>query len=258
MDYKSDYILHTEFEIINKFLRKKYNRSLLENKHLIEFTESCILLLLSLKFWEKKLEETYKDKADTIKYIQEMISDLLNIMILTPLEMKIPALFLIRRLQELSLKYIYFFDHQIECIKKEEDENYKTIKNLQEIKEYIKNYPFSNKYNIDKSKLENLITNIIKNWDNSYKEMSNYVHASNTSYFDKVNYLNDFKFEDKDIIFINNHIKNISSVVNSLFIIFHFKDYVRFADYPEKCMIRSSIESELNYKKKIIDIFKEI
>lgn len=258
MNYTCDYILLKEFKSIHNFIKNKYNISLLEDKKLIEFMNNCILLLLSLKIWKEHLEHKYPDKEETLKYFQEMISNILDVMVLVPLEMKIPSLFLIRRIQELSLKYIYFFDHQVECVKKEEDLKYKNIKNLQEIKEYIKNYPYSKKYNIDQSKLSKLIYSMLSVWDKSYEEMSNFVHASNTSYLDNFNYLNEFKFENKDMEFINNNLINISSVINTLFIIFHFKEYVQFKEYPEKSVIRSSISQSLNYKRKIIEIFKEI
>jgi len=52
-------------------------------------------------------------------------------------------------------------------------------------------------------------------------------------------------------------IVRITGIFNSLYIIFYFSKYISFNN-QEKSMIRKAINSKYGYKKKIIELFREI
>lgn len=62
----------------------------------------------------------------------------------------------------------------------------------------------------------------------------------------------------KDINFLTKQVSMLSSTVNVLLIIFYFKEYVYFDEHTEKSLIRNAISNELEYKRKIVEILKEI
>ena len=84
------------------------------------------------------------------------------------------------------------------------------------------------------------------------------MHGTNTQYFQGVENLNSFRFEKRDVNFLCKQIKKLTSIGNSLFIIFYFEEYVAFDENTEKSLIRKSIENEFNYKKRIVEILNEI
>lgn len=258
MNYTFDHILNKEFKSVYKFLKEKYNISILQESIIADFINDNIIFLLSLKIWQKNLKNLYLEKNNYILYFQEMVSNILHTMILVPLEMNIPTLFTIRRTQELLLKFLYYYEHPIEFYKKEIDHKSKNIKNINELKDYIQTYPFSKKYKINDFEIKSFLISIMDDWNKQYQDLSNFVHASNSKYFQSVNYLNDFKIKKDDIKFIHEHLKRLSSISNTLFILFYFKNYINFEEYNEKSIIRSAIDNKLNYKIKIIDILKEI
>ncbi len=252
-----DYQIESEFNAVESFLRKKYGVNIKEKEQLASFTQACLFSVLSFKIWRKHLCEHFSKVSKVEMYFQEMISNIMHIMILGALDMKIPALVMLRRTQEIILKYLYYSEHPVEMYKKEADDSIRNVAGFGELKDYIKNYPFSMKYEIKDQDIQPLVSDIVSDWANQYKELSNYVHATNTQYFQGVDILNGFRFEKKDVNFLCKEIKKLTSIVNSLFIIFYFKEYVAFDENTEKSLIRRSIENQFNYKSRIVKIFNE-
>ena len=252
-----DYQIESEFNAVESFLRKKYGVNIKEKEQLASFTQACLFSVLSFKIWRKHLCEHFSKVSKVEMYFQEMISNIMHIMILGALDMKIPALVMLRRTQEIILKYLYYSEHPVEMYKKEADDSIRNVAGFGELKDYIKNYPFSMKYEIKDQDIQPLVSDIVSDWANQYKELSNYVHATNTQYFQGVDILNGFRFEKKDVNFLCKEIKKLTSIVNSLFIIFYFEEYVAFDENTEKSLIRRSIENQFNYKSRIVKIFNE-
>lgn len=253
-----DYQLENEFNAVEAFLREKYGVHIKKKEQLVSFTQACLFSLLSFKIWKKHLSEHFSKTPKIEMYFQEMISNISHIMVLGSLDMKIPALIMLRRTQEIILTYLFYSEHHVEMYKKEADDSLRNLAGFNELKEYIKSYPFSMKYKIKDQDLQPLASDIINDWAIQYKELSNFVHGTNTQYFQGVENLNSFKFEKTDVNFLCKQIKKLTSIGNSLFIIFYFQEYISFDENTEKSLIRKSIENEFNYKKRIVEMLKEI
>lgn len=74
--------------------------------------------------------------------------------------------------------------------------------------------------------------------------------------FDK--YIDEFKFVKKDVNFLTKQVDILSSIVNTLLIIFYFQEYIKFDENTEKSLIRSAISNDLGYKKKVVEVLEEI
>lgn len=253
-----DYQLENEFNAVESFLREKYGVYIKPKEQLASFTQACLFSLLSFKIWKKHLSVHFSKTPKIEMYFQEMISNIIHIMVLGTLEMKVPALVMLRRTQEIILTYLFYSEHPVEMYKKEADDSIRNMAGFAELKEYIKNYPFSMKYKIKDQDIQPLVSDIVNDWTIQYKELSNYVHGTNTQYFQGVENLNSFSFEKRDVNFLCKQIKKLTSIGNSLFIIFYFEEYVGFDENTEKSLIRKSIENEFNYKNRIVEILNEI
>lgn len=255
---KYDYQIEHEFNAVDAFLKDKYGINIKQKEQLIEFIQACLFFLLSFKVWKVHLSEHFSKTPKIEMYFQEMISNIIHIMVLGALDMKIPALVMLRRTQEIILTYLFYSEHPVEMYKKEVDDSIRNIAGFTELKEYIKNYPFSMKYHVIDKDIQALVSDIINDWSMQYKELSNFVHGTNTLYFQGIENLNSFQFDKKDINFLSKQVKRLASIGNSLFIIFYFQEYVNFDESTEKSLIRRSIANEYNYKNRIVEILKEI
>lgn len=245
-----------EFAAITQFVKDKYGIEIQANKELNDFTQKSLLFMMTIRIWQKHLSHIFKSVPMIEMYFQEMLSNAVHIILLANIEMKIPTLIMMRRTQELILKYLYYSEHLIEFYKKEMDESSKTVNGFPELKEYIKSYPFSLKYNVDNKKMQELVTSIINDWTKQYKDLSNYVHGSNSNFFQGAQYIDDFKFEKDDFDFLTKQIEILLSIVNTLLIIFYFENYIHFDENTEKSLIRDAI-SAVN-KRKVVEILNEI
>lgn len=146
----------------------------------------------------------------------------------------------------------------VEYYKKESDDRTRPINGFNELKDYIKNYPYSMKYKISDQEMQEFVSEIIDQWGMQYRELSNYVHGTNSNFFQNTQYIDEFKFVKKDVNFLTKQIEILSSIVNSLLIVFYFEDYIKFEECAEKTLIRNAISNKFDYKKKIVSILKEI
>ena len=172
--------------------------------------------------------------------------------------MKIPALIMLRRTQELILTFIYYSEHPVELYKKEMNDNSRTISSFNELKDYVKNYPYSMKYNVEDEKIQKIVSRVISDWTIQYRELSNFVHGTNSKFFQCTKYVDEFKFVKSDVNFLTKQVRILSSIVNTLLIIFYFQDYIKFDEHTEKNLIRNAISNDLKYKKKVVEVLEEI
>ena len=250
--------LEVEFNNIDKFISQKYKVDIKRKEQLVKYVETSLVFLQSLKIWDSYLSKQYNMVDGIDCYFKEMISNMIHVIILGTIDLKVPALVMLRRTQEIILTYLYYSEHPIEYYKKESDDTKRNINGFNELKEYIKQYPFFVKHNIDEDKLKELVSKIIDDWTKQYKDLSNYVHGTNSSYFQMISYMDEFKFIKSDANYLNKQVKMTSTIVNTLLIVFYFDIYVSMDDTSQKSTIRKAISNERTYKEDIIEIFREI
>lgn len=250
--------LEEEFENIYKFILEKYKVNIKQKEQLVNYSKATLLFLQSLKIWDKYLSNKDAMVEGINYYFKEMISNVIHVLILGNIDLKVPAIVMLRRTQEIILTYLYYSEHPVEYYKKEKYSNERNISGFDELKEYIKKYPYFTKYNIDDKKIRGLVVRILDEWTKQYKDLSNYVHGTNSSYFQMVSYLDEFQFVKKDINYLVEQVKMTSTIVNMLLLIFYFDTYLSMNDISEKTIIRNSISNERTYKRDIVEIFTEI
>lgn len=252
------YEFEEEFNAITQFVEEKYGIIIKSKEQLVDFTQNALIFMMTIKIWQKHLSHIFASIPKTEMYFQEMLSNAIHIILLGNIDMKIPALIMLRRTQELILTYLYYSEHPVELFKKEMDDNLRTVTGFNELKDNIKNYPFSMKYNVNDARVQEVVLCVIDDWTRQYKELSNFVHGTNSNFFQKTEYVDEFKFVKKDVNFLTRQVKMLSSIVNTLLIIFYFQEYIEFDENMEKSLIRNAISNDLGYKKKVVEVLNEI
>lgn len=252
------YELEEEFNAVTQFINDKYGIIIKSKEQLVNFTQKALTFMMTIKVWKKHLMPFFHQVPKMEMYFQEMLSNAVHIILLGNIDMKIPAIIMLRRTQELILTFIFYSEHPVELFKKEMDDNSRTVSGFNELKDYIKNYPYSMKYNVDDAEVQEIASKVIEEWTRQYKELSNFVHGTNSNFFQKTEYLDEFKFIKKDVNFLTKQVEVLSSIVNTLLIIFYFEEYIKFDETTEKSLIRSAISNNMEYKKKIVEVLKEI
>ena len=138
------------------------------------------------------------------------------------------------------------------------NDNSRTVSGFNELKDYIKNYPYSMKYNVEDAKVQEIVSDVIDDWTMQYRNLFNFVHGTNSKFFQSAEYIDEFKFVKKDVNFLTKQVDILSSIVNTLLIIFYFQEYIKFDENTEKSLIRSAISNDLGYKKKVVEVLEEI
>lgn len=253
-----NYELETEFNAVAKLIEDKYGICIKAKEQLVDFTKTSLMFLMSVKIWKEHLIE-YFQKVPTIEmYFQEMLSNIIHIIILGNIDMKIPALVMLRRTQEIILTYLFYSEHPVEFYKKEKDDSVRPVSGFNELKDYLKKYPYSMRYAVADEEMQNFVVKIVDDWGRQYRELSNFVHGTNSNFFQNAEYIDEFTFQKKDINFLSKQIEKISSIINALLIIFYFQEYVRFDEHTEKSLIRNAISNKFEYKKSIVELLNEI
>lgn len=103
--------------IIKSYLSKKYNVNLDELGYVDSYLDFNLRNLIALKIWRELLEE--KLPLEPQQYLNEIISNFNQIIILGLIGFKIPTYMLIRRSIENLIAFLYYKDHHIEFLKKE-------------------------------------------------------------------------------------------------------------------------------------------
>lgn len=257
MSYDEIYI-NREKDRIKTYISKTYN---LDLTHLIEidnYLEINLRNLIVLKIWKEKIVILLNLSAAT-QYLDEIISNFNQIIVLGIIGFKIPSFMLLRRSIENLVGFLYYKDHPIEFIKKENaSEMTRKFISIKDVQDYIIGFPFYMYYESSNSnKCEILIKRIMSQWMEQYKELSNFVHGTNSKYLELNDYLDDVSPSDITLKSLSKSILDFSSLFNTLFILFFFDAYVEF-DKQQKSMIRGAICNDHKYKTELINIFSEI
>jgi hypothetical protein len=258
--------LSDQKKLLVEFLQKKYNIDITSTEYFNDFIDMNLGKLTSIKIWSEHLNDSHSFGAE--QYLNEIISNLNQLLILAMLGFGIPSLMLIRRSSENLLMFLYFKDHHIEFIKrelsqdatkKEKNQEYRVDRNrISELKEYVENFPFTAIYpKIEKSKINDLSKNLIQLWDNQYGDLSNFVHGTSSRYLELKNYLDEINSDKESLDSISKYTINYYSLVNSYFILFYFNKYKDF-ETREKSIIRNAIDGETRFKQKLTELFGEI
>lgn len=250
--------LEEQREIVSSHLEERFKINLVDLPDFGKFTDSSLRGILSLKIWKKYLEENKAVPNGPDQYVDETISNLNQVLVMGIIGFKTPSCIMLRRSLENSISFLYYKDHSVEFSKKEYEPTKKKFLKINELKEYIESYPFYIMYKeYDYEKIKKLIKKLMDSWLMQYKELSNFVHGTNSEYLDLKNYLNDITPENIILVTLMKYIQSLSSIVNTLNILFFFDIYKKF-DEVEKSLIRLSISDDLGFKRELIEIFGEI
>jgi hypothetical protein len=241
---------------INKFLHKRFNLKVDSYKNLNEFLTNFITGIVVMKIWREQLENK---NPDVIIYLDEIVSNLNQALIMGAIGFKIPATILIRRSYENMTAFLYYKDHSVEYFLKE-SEMPRRYMDDKELKSYLEKFPFvMNKYDsFNEEKAKILISHLLKHKAEEYESLSNYTHASNHRYLQLNEYLNDINPNDDEIKLLNKFVMEFNTILNSIFILFFFNDFEAIEE-PKKKLIRNSIGGgNRRYKNQIREIFGKI
>lgn len=253
----TDANLIAQRNLVHSYLEDMFEINFDDLPEFEKYTDTLLKSIISLKIWNQKLDGLIPKGPN--QYVDEMISNLNQIVVMGIIGFKISSYIMIRRSLENIVVFLYYKDHPIEFIKKESgNTNKKNFLRISNLKEYIEEYPFHElDEGYDNNKIKKLVKKIMDNWMGEYKELSNFVHGTNHEYLDLKQYLEDIKPNNETLVSLEMRIQNFSSVANSLNILFFFEVYSNL-DYVEKNFIRSSINDELGFKRDLIELFGEI
>lgn len=163
------YELEEEFNAITRFVEEKYGIIIKSREQSVDFTKKALTFMMTIKVWKKHMTPTFRKAPKTEMYFQEMLSNAVHIILLGNIDMKIPALVMLRRTQELILTYLFYSEHPVELFKKEMNDNSRTVSGFNELKDYIKNYPYSMKYNVEDAKVQEIVSTMTGIHDSEMK-----------------------------------------------------------------------------------------
>ncbi|MEV5036748.1 hypothetical protein MRBLBA21_001540 [Peribacillus frigoritolerans] len=251
-----DYVIEQRNAVLH-FLKSQFNNDISNFQKSSLMLDTIIKTIGSLKIWQKNLESVIIGNSSV--YINEIISNLNHSLIMAALGFKTPTMLMIRRSQENLFSFLYYKDHPIELYRKETDLTKKNQQmKMNELKDYIVDYPLIMHYPcINAEEARKTVKRITDVWQEQYKDLSNYVHGTNSNFLELVKLLEDIQPSDELFNMIIENIEIFSSVINSLFIIFYFNEYKQFIG-AEKSFIRQSIINGFGFKEKIRFVFQEI
>ncbi len=250
--------IQEQIEFVRKYVEENFGDYVgVEMDYFNDFWNEVIKSSLSIKIWINNLFNNQSIFSnDSIDYLREIVSNTNQVIILGTLGFRLASCALIRRSLENILAFLYYKDHPIELFKKNILSEYK--KKTKELKDYLCTYPFEmlyrDKYN--SNNLRNLVGKAIELWDEEYKNLSNFIHATNKKYFELINYIDEIGPQIDMLNYLKNSIKKMSTIVNLLNVLFFFADYKEFSR-EQKTLIRFSIDDQ-RLKQKVVDIFGEI
>jgi hypothetical protein len=237
--------------VIDEFLHTRFNLEVSSYEHLNEFLTNIITSIITVKLWRVQLEDNNKD---VILYLDEIVSNLNQVVIMGGIGFKIPSTILIRRSYENMTAFLFYKDHPVEFFLKESELPRRFMKD-DELKNYLEKYPFVMKnYNpFDDKKAKAFITSLLTHKAKEYESLSNYTHASNHRYLQLSEYLNDINPNDEDFQNLNQYVMEFNTILNSTFVLFFHNEYQEIEE-PKKKIIRMSIGNR-RYKNQIREIF---
>lgn len=219
------------------------------------FINTSIYGILAMKIWKEKLSsEPYRE---IIIYIEEIISNLNQAVILSTLGFVTPSAFLIRRSYENLIGFLFYKDHPIEFFIKE-SENSSRYKKGEDLENYLKDFPLNKLYPwITEDQYKRLLSELIKDKSDQYNELSHYVHGHNQNYLELISTMNQVTPDNDALLKLKNFICEFNTFANVLLILFFFNNFRNFST-SEKRIIRMSIYGgSKRYKDRIRRLFGE-
>lgn len=245
-------LINTQKKEIEDLLNNRFNIKKKSIEGFDSYTGLVVENTISLKTWESPLENYIANS-----FFKEIISNCNQALVLGLLGFNIAAFTNLRRCLENILVFIYYSEHNIEYQKKELDVTKRNFDKIENILNYIKDYPFTTKYpGGEKAKMDTLLKKVCDIWLNDYKELSNYVHSSNTKYLDLNVFLVDIKPTKEKLDLLAQTFTSITNIIHSLLIIFFYKEYHDLIA-NEKTLIKSNI-NDGNIKRNLKEYFKDI
>ena len=171
-------------ETVRDFLQRNYKVDPNSLVHLDPFLEHSIEGIVAIKLWRNSLKNESSEIVNN--YLNEVISNYNQIIILSSMGLVIPSIFFIRRSYENMFAYLFYKDHPIEFFIKENDLATKHRK-LAEIEQYFEKFPLKFYYpHIDENLSGKLISELISARKEHYSQLSNYVHANNQDFLELI------------------------------------------------------------------------
>lgn len=242
-----------EFNNIRHFLITNYNIDIgLDDEGISPLIKSAVNFFFSLNTWEDYIYESPLINDDLKSMFREVISNSLHIISFSALKMRLPILMMINRSIELMI--LFFFSTEIKS--KESDEE-SILKKADYMDLLIERYSFESKYDVDIEKVSEFCEEMVRVLNIQYLELSKYLSFKNAKYFSNEKCLDIMNWSKLDILYLENQIILISSIINNILIILYFDLYIEKIPEGKKLFIRSSISSKYDYKNKIREIFHE-
>ena len=238
-------------KLVKSYLKNTFKIPIANLSKIDDFLSIVLKNILSLKIWVDKLRGSNVYFLKPLIYLEEVISNLNQALILGITGFRVPAYVMMRRSLENIMSFLYYKDHPVEYFRKESGTLLTRIKDLQE---YLKKYPPELlPSTVDGNKFSELLKKLIGKWDETYRDLSNYVHGSQKEYLDLKTYLESISPSDEILHNLIPLSENIGDIINALLIVFFFDVYLSM-DETEKSLIRLSINNK-EIKTYITDAF---
>ena len=242
--------IREQTELVKKYLENTFKIPIENLSKIDDFLDIVLKNILSLKIWVDKLRDS-NIFLNSLIYLEEVISNLNQALILGIIGFRVPAYVMMRRSLENIMSFLYYKDHPVEYFRKESGTLLTRIKDLQE---YLKKYPSELiPIAVDDDKFKELLKKLISKWDETYRDLSNYVHGSQKEYLDLKTYLEDISPKDEILSLLIPLAKKVGDLANALLIVFFFNIYLSM-DETEKSLIRLSVNN-IKIKTYIKDAF---
>ncbi len=238
-------------ELVKRYLKNTFKMPITNLTKIDDFLDIVLKNILSIKIWVDKLRDSNIYFLKPLIYLEEVISNLNQALILGITGFRVPAYVMMRRSLENIMSFLYYKDHPVEYFRKESGTLLTRIKDLQE---YIKKYPPELlPSTVDGNKFSELLKKLIDKWDETYRDLSNYVHGSQKEYLDLKTYLESISPSDEILHHLIPLSENMGDIINALLIVFFFDVYLSM-DETEKSLVRLSINNK-EIKTYITDTF---
>ncbi len=248
--------LNEQIDITIQVIQNKFGPDKAQLQEHRDLIKAGLLHAMAAKVWLEGLEKTRGEKAN--QFIQEIISNANQVVVLGALGYRIASNMMLRRSLENVLGYIYYRDHPVENFKREALLEDSKFVGSQGLTEYISDFPFRLLYSqTEADKVKEITRLCVISWKSQYKELSRYVHSQSKNFLELQEFIEDIEPSSEFLSQLTSHITQANALVNTLLILSTFTSYKQFSE-DRKTIIRLSIPTGLNYKKRILETFNEI
>jgi hypothetical protein len=241
---------------VGKYLHERFALDPSQYPDINEYLTNLVIGITAVKIWSEELDDMYQN---TIPYLNEIVSNFNQVIIMGSIGFKIPSTILIRRSYENMIAFLYYKDHPVEFYLKESEMPRRFLKD-DEIKGYLEKYPFEinnyTSFNSDKAKL--LITYLLKHKAQEYESLSNYTHASNHRYLQMTEFLNDINPNNDDIRLLNQYVMEFNTIFNTTLILFLNNEYQNIEETKKKLLRNTIGGGNRRYKNQLREVFGSI